>query len=46
MIGWVINITPFAVFSMIAAAIGGESNLGSLFKNVGLLVEYDFRILV
>jgi Na+/H+-dicarboxylate symporter len=39
MIGWVINITPFAVFSMIAAAIGGESNLGSLFKNVGLLVS-------
>ena len=39
MIGWVINITPFAVFSMIAKAIGGESNLGSLFKNVGLLVS-------
>jgi solute carrier family 1 (high affinity glutamate transporter) protein 2 len=39
MINWVINITPFAVFSMIAAAIGGESNLGSLFKNVGLLVS-------
>ena len=35
---WIIGCTPFAVLSMITAAIGGESDLPNLFKNVGLLV--------
>jgi len=39
MITWVINCTPFAILSMVAKAIGSESDLVSLFKNVGLLVS-------
>jgi len=39
MITWVISCTPFAILSMVAKAIGGQSNLGHLFQNVGLLVS-------
>ncbi|KAL3907391.1 MAG: hypothetical protein SGARI_003559 [Bacillariaceae sp.] len=42
MIGWVITLTPFAVFSMIAASIGIVDDLGNAFANVGLLVACIF----
>mmetsp|Transcript_28661 Transcript_28661/g.51888 ORF Transcript_28661/g.51888 Transcript_28661/m.51888 type:complete len:243 (+) Transcript_28661:512-1240(+) len=38
LINWVILATPFAVFSLIAKAIGANSNLQENFKNVGYLV--------
>lgn len=38
LINWVILATPFAVFSLIAKAIGSNSNLQENFKNVGFLV--------
>lgn len=38
LINWVITITPFAVLSLIASAIGKQSNLEESFKNVGYLV--------
>ena len=38
MINWVIMITPFAVLSLIAQAVGTQSDLSGAFKNVGYLV--------
>jgi Na+/H+-dicarboxylate symporter len=38
LINWVILATPFAVFSLIAKAIGRNSNLRDNFTNVGYLV--------
>jgi Na+/H+-dicarboxylate symporter len=38
MIMWIITTTPFAVFSLIAKAIGSQSNLGNMFSNVGWLI--------
>ena len=35
---WIIFLTPFAVCSLIASAIGAQSDLGSMFKNIGFLV--------
>jgi Na+/H+-dicarboxylate symporter len=35
---WIIFLTPFAVCSLIASAIGGESDLAQMFKNIGYLV--------
>ncbi|KAL3905487.1 MAG: hypothetical protein SGILL_009659 [Bacillariaceae sp.] len=35
---WIIFITPFAVCSLIAKAIGGQTDLGNMFKNIGFLV--------
>eukprot|EP00542_Grammatophora_oceanica_P020595 CAMPEP_0194047318 /NCGR_PEP_ID=MMETSP0009_2-20130614/23963_1 /TAXON_ID=210454 /ORGANISM="Grammatophora oceanica, Strain CCMP 410" /LENGTH=530 /DNA_ID=CAMNT_0038692893 /DNA_START=108 /DNA_END=1700 /DNA_ORIENTATION=+ len=38
LINWIIFITPFAVFSLIARAFGGQDDLGSTFGNVAYLV--------
>jgi Na+/H+-dicarboxylate symporter len=35
---WIILVTPFAVFSLIAAAVGGQADLGNTFENVAYLV--------
>lgn len=35
---WIIFLTPFAVCSLIASAIGKQSDLGNMFKNIGFLV--------
>lgn len=37
-IQWIIYLTPVAVFSLIAGAIGGRSDLETIFENVGVLV--------
>lgn len=37
-IHWIIMITPFAVLSLIASAIGGQKDLTDAFANVGYLV--------
>lgn len=37
-INWIIMLTPFAVISLIAAAVGNEENLGEAFGNVGYLI--------
>lgn len=39
---WIISLTPFAVFSLIAAAIGEQDNLGDMFSNIGLLIAAAF----
>jgi Na+/H+-dicarboxylate symporter len=38
LINWIIMITPFAVLSLIANAIGKQTNLSEAFANVGYLV--------
>lgn len=38
LINWVIGITPFAVLSLIAQAIGGQTDLQGAFSNVGWLI--------
>jgi len=38
LINWVIMITPFAVLSLIANAIGKQTDLAAAFENVGYLV--------
>ena len=38
LINWIIMITPFAVLSLIGAAIGKQDNLSESFQNVGYLV--------
>ncbi|CAB9507186.1 Putative sodium-dependent excitatory amino acid transporter glt [Seminavis robusta] len=38
LINWVIMVTPFAVLSLIANAIGAQDNLKESFENVGYLV--------
>jgi Na+/H+-dicarboxylate symporter len=35
---WIIFLTPFAVCSLIASAIGRQSDLGQMFQNIGYLV--------
>ena len=37
-INWIIMVTPFAVFSLIAAAVGAQADLGGTFENVAYLV--------
>ena len=38
LINWIIAVTPFAVLSLIAKAIGSQSDLGGAFANVGWLI--------
>lgn len=38
MINWIIMVTPFAVFSLIVKAVGGQEDLADAFGNVGYLV--------
>jgi solute carrier family 1 (neutral amino acid transporter) protein 5 len=38
LINWIISITPFAVLSLIASAVGGQDDLIDSFANVGYLV--------
>jgi Na+/H+-dicarboxylate symporter len=38
LINWIITITPFAVLSLIASAVGGQEDLIDSFANVGYLV--------
>jgi Na+/H+-dicarboxylate symporter len=38
-IRWIIFLTPFAVCSLIASAIGKQSDLLQMFKNIGFLVS-------
>lgn len=38
LINWVILATPFAVLSLIAQAVGNQSDLSGAFKNVGFLM--------
>jgi Na+/H+-dicarboxylate symporter len=35
---WIIFLTPFAVCSLIASAIGKQSDLAQMFKNIGYLI--------
>merc|ERR1719213_893201 len=37
-IRWIIFLTPFAVLSLIAAAMGKQNNLSLMFSNIGLLM--------
>lgn len=37
LIHWIIMITPFAVFSLICSAVGGQDNLADSFSNVAFL---------
>merc|ERR1712125_37116 len=37
-IRWIIFLTPFAVLSLVGSAIGKQSDLGSMFANIGLLM--------
>mmetsp|Transcript_29019 Transcript_29019/g.35373 ORF Transcript_29019/g.35373 Transcript_29019/m.35373 type:complete len:513 (+) Transcript_29019:117-1655(+) len=37
MIGWVIKLTPFAVFSLLVRRLGSDRNLGESFANIGYL---------
>jgi Na+/H+-dicarboxylate symporter len=37
-INWIIVLTPYAVFSWIASAIGEQSNLAQMFKSIGSLI--------
>ncbi len=38
MINWIIMVTPFAVLSLIAFAVGSQQNLATEFANVGFLL--------
>jgi Na+/H+-dicarboxylate symporter len=38
LINWIINVTPFAVLSLIASAVGSQEDLVDSFANVGYLV--------
>lgn len=38
LINWIITITPFAVFSLIVQAVGGQDDLAGSFANVGWLI--------
>jgi Na+/H+-dicarboxylate symporter len=38
LINWIINVTPFAVLSLIASAVGSQDDLIDSFANVGYLV--------
>merc|ERR1712025_1287442 len=39
---WIIFTTPFGVFSLIIAKVGKETNLGTMFQNIGLLIGSSF----
>lgn len=39
---WIIWLTPFAVLSLIASAIGKQDDLGPTFANIGLLMASSF----
>jgi len=41
-IRWIIFLTPFAVLSLIASAIGKQNNLEEMFSNIGLLIASSF----
>ena len=34
---WIVKCTPFAIISLIAAAIGAQTNLGEIFVQLGVL---------
>ena len=36
--GVIVKITPFAIISLIAAAIGDQDNLGQVFSDIGILI--------
>jgi Na+/H+-dicarboxylate symporter len=38
LVNWIITVTPFAVLSLIASAVGGQEDLIDSFANVGYLV--------
>jgi Na+/H+-dicarboxylate symporter len=38
LVNWIINVTPFAVLSLIAAAVGDQDEIVDSFANVGYLV--------
>lgn len=38
LINWIIMVTPFAVWSLIVKAVGGQDDLKNAFENVGYLV--------
>lgn len=38
MLTWIISATPFAVWSLITAAVGAQEDLATMFANVGLLM--------
>merc|ERR1712157_174545 len=38
MLTWVISATPFAVWSLITAAVGAQEDLATMFANVGLML--------
>ena len=35
---WIVKCTPFAIISLIAAAVGAQTNLGEVFSQLGYLV--------
>jgi Na+/H+-dicarboxylate symporter len=37
-VGWIIKVTPFAIISLIAAAVGAQSDLGEVFAQIGVLI--------
>merc|ERR1712025_1377142 len=39
---WIIFTTPFGVFSLIIAKVGKETDLGTMFQNIGLLIGSSF----
>jgi Na+/H+-dicarboxylate symporter len=41
-INWIIFLTPFAVMSLITSSIGKQSDLQSMFSNIGLLMGAAF----
>jgi Na+/H+-dicarboxylate symporter len=41
-INWIIFLTPFAVMSLITSSIGKQSDLQSMFSNIGLLMASSF----
>ena len=39
---WIVKCTPFAIISLIAAAVGAQTNLGEVFSQLGYLVMAVF----
>jgi hypothetical protein len=37
-VNWIIKLTPFGIMSLIAAAVGAQSDLGVVFAQIGVLV--------
>jgi Na+/H+-dicarboxylate symporter len=46
LINWIIQVTPFAVLSLIIKAIGSQSDLGNAFSNVGYLAVATIMAMV